>query len=253
MKQRTALFVTLFLLLQQPVWAQLRVSDTVVSTFMVMASYAFQLPGGDNAAYFGYNSTIGAGIQYKTGKNWIHSINGNFVFGDQVSNRSDLLQMISTTEGELIDGDGTFTSLALFQRGYHFYYQFGKIFNVLAPNPNGGIFVQGGMGYLAHYIHIESQFGTAPQIEDDYGKGYDKMRGGLSLLAETGYFFMSNSRVLNFKISLEYIYSRTASLRDYSFDIMARDERIYHDSYYGIRISWMIPTYRRAPDRYYYF
>ncbi len=253
MKHKSGYILLLFLLIHPAVWAQLRVSDTTVSTFMVKASYAFQLPGGDNQTYFGYNSTIGAGIQYKTGKNWIHSINGNFIFGDQVSNRNELLQMITTAEGELIDGDGTFTSLALFQRGYHFYYQFGKIFNVLAVNPNGGIFVQGGMGYLAHYIHIESQFGTAPQIEDDYGKGYDKMRGGLSLMAETGYFFMSNSRVLNFKISLEYIYSRSTSLREYSFDLMASDDHVYHDSYYGIRISWMIPTYRRAPEQYYYF
>jgi hypothetical protein len=240
-------------LLALNVKAQLRVSDTTVSTFMFKASYALQIPGGDHTAYFGMNSTIGAGVAYKTDKNWLHTVNGHFIFGDKVNNRSELLKMITTSTGELIDGDGTFASIALFQRGYHFNYQAGKIFNVFAPNPNSGILLQAGAGYLAHYIVIESQFGTAPQIDGDYAKGYDKMRGGFALSGEAGYMLMSNSRVLNFSLSIEYVHAFTRSMRDYSFDTMLKDDNNYTDSYLGFRLSWMIPTYRRAPDKYYYF
>jgi hypothetical protein len=253
MKFKAFLLMMLVWSMALNVKAQLRVSDTIVSTFMFKATYAFQIPGGDHTSYFGVNSTIGAGLIYKTNKNWLHQANGHFIFGDKVSNRSELLQMISTSTGEIIDGDGTFTSLVLFQRGYHFNYQAGKIINVFAPNPNSGIFVQAGAGFLAHYILIESQFGTAPQIRDDYAKGYDKMRGGFTLSGEAGYLLMSNSRVLNFSISVEYVHAFTRSMRDYSFDTMSKDNNNYNDSYLGFRLSWMIPTYKRAPDKYYYF
>jgi hypothetical protein len=245
--------IVLILLLPFAIQAQLRITDTIIATFLFKGSYALQFPGGDNTAYFGYNSTIGAGITYKTNKNWLHSLNANFIFGDQVTNRNELLQMITTSTGEIIDGDGTFTSLTLFQRGYHIHFQTGKIFNLFAPNPNSGIFIQGGAGFLSHHIRIESQFGTAPQIEGDYGKGYDKMRGGFALAAEAGYLLMSNSRVLNFSLSLEYIHAWTASMRDYNFESMGPDNNNYSDNYFGIRLSWMIPGYKRAPQAYYYY
>ncbi len=133
--------------------AQLRVSDTIISTFLFKGSYALQFPGGDNTAYFGFNSTIGGGIMYKTDKNWLHSMQANFIFGDQVTNRSELLQMITTSTGEIIDGDGTFTSLTLFQRGYHIHFQTGKIFNLLAPNPNSGfLYRQGPVSFRITFV-----------------------------------------------------------------------------------------------------
>lgn len=253
MKSRQVVYLLVFLLLTPSLKAQLRINDSVVSTFIFSASYAFQFPTADNKDYFGFNSNIGGGILYKTDKNWIHNLNGHFIFGDQVHNREALFHMISTSTGEIIDGDGTFTSLALFQRGYHFNIQSGKLINILAPNPNSGFFIQAGVGYLSHHIRIESQFGTAPQIEGDYGKGYDKMRGGIALSAQAGYLLMSNSRILNLSLSAEYIHAWTNSQRDYSFDTMAKDENKYNDSYFGLRLSWMIPTYRRAPQKYYYF
>jgi len=253
MKNVKLTVIVLAMLLPFALQAQLRISDTIISTFLFKGSYALQFPGGDNTDYFGFNSTIGPGITYKTDKNWLHSLNANFIFGDQVTNQDELLQLITTSTGELIDGDGTFTSLALFKRGYHIHFQTGKIFNLLAPNPNSGIFVQAGAGFLSHHIRIESQFGTAPQIEGDYGKGYDKMRGGFALAAEAGYLLMSNSRILNFSLSVEYIHAWTGSMRDYNFELMSTDNNSYSDSYMGIRLSWMIPAYKRAPQAYYFY
>ncbi len=37
-----------------------------------------------------------------------------FIFGDQVEDRAEILSLVSTSDGEVIDGNGLYTSLALF-------------------------------------------------------------------------------------------------------------------------------------------
>ena len=233
--------------------AQQSVKDSVVSTALFQASYAFQLPAGDLRERFGHNSQIAGVIGYKTNKNWLWNAHLGFIFGDQVKGREELLNMISTSTGEVIDGDGTYTSLALFERGFHLQGKAGKLFSTGKPNPNSGFFIQGGLGYLAHRIRIETQFGTAPQLAGDYAKGYDHLRGGFAHSLEAGYLFMGNKRIMNFSAGLEIISAYTRPLRDYSFDLMGRDTRKYTDHYIGLRVNWMIPGYRRAPLKYYYF
>ena len=233
--------------------AQMLVSDTVVSTFLFQASYGLQSPGRDLTTNFGINSSLGAVLSYKTSKNWLWNLQGSFIFGDQVKNRTTLLKQVSTASGEIIDGNGTYTSLALFERGTHIQLKAGKIFSFHKPNPNSGIYVTTGLGFLTHRIRIESQFGSAPQIQGDYAKGYDRMRGGFAHSLEAGYFLMSNSRMLNFSLGFEFIQAFTKSMRDYQFDLRGNDPNSYIDHYYGIRINWMIPMYKRAPQKYYYY
>lgn len=233
--------------------AQQSIADSVVSSLLFQASYAIQLPAGDLAERYGYNSQIAGVIGYKTNKNWLWNAHLGFIFGDQVKGRQELLRMISTSTGEVIDGDGTYTSLALLQRGFHLQAKAGKIFTTRKPNPNSGIYVQGGLGYLAQRIRIETQFGTAPQLAGDYAKGYDHLRGGFAHSIDAGYFFMGNKRTLNFSAGFEWIAAYTRPMREYSFELMRRDTRKYTDHYIGLRINWMIPGYRRAPQKYYYY
>jgi len=251
--KNTISFLLIVLLFPAVLLGQRRVSDTAVSSVLFHATYAYQIAGADLTETFGNNSTIGGGVSYKSTSNWLIGGYGHFIFGDQVNNRSQLLSLITTNQGEVIDGNGTYTSLALFERGYHFQLKGGKIFPLLGLNQNSGFFIQGAIGYLSHRIRIETQFGTAPQLMGDYVKGYDRMRGGFAYGGEIGYLLMSNARILNFSIALEYTIAKTKSLRDYDFDLMRKDDRKYTDQYMGIRISWMIPTYRRAPEKYYYY
>lgn len=242
-----------FLFSMMMVQSQHRVSDTTVSTMLLQASYSIQFPGKDVSTRFGVNSTVGAVIGYKTSKNWLWNAHLGFIFSDQVNGRDDLLKMISTSNGEVIDGDGTYTSLALFKRGYHFQAKAGKIIPNTGHNPNSGVYIMSGIGYLAHRILIETQFGTAPQLKGDYAKGYDRLRGGFAHSMETGYLLMSNNKILNLSLGFEFIHAYTKSLRDYNFDLMAPDLNSYTDHYYGIRLNWLFPAYKRAPQRYYYF
>lgn len=235
---------------------------------MVQVTYAAQFTGLDTHTDYGFTNTIGGSLIHKTQSGWIFTANGNFVFGNQIKQeRWQLLgEGITTVYGEVIGGGGLPSSLAFFQRGAHFQAEVGRLFP-LAPNPNSGIFVQFGLGYLWNRLKIEYQIeaqNTPYQLINDYQYGYDRKRGGPAFHVEAGYMLLSNARVYNLSVSLEVTYARTKDLRDYDFrvfydengepHIMGRTDNNpwYNDFYYGIRISWMIPFYQRQPDAYYY-
>lgn len=79
------------------------------------------------------------------------------------------------------------------------------------------------------------------------------MRGGFAYSGEIGYMYMSNSRLLNFSISLEFVQAHTKPLREWDFNLMMKDTNSYVDRYWGIRFSIYIPTYKRMPAEYYYY
>lgn len=235
--------------------AQYDIKKEQISTWMFQVTYAYQFPGQDTKVLYKNNNSIGGSVCFKTDKNWIFSFNGNFISGNEVNiTREELFGDILDNNGEIITGDGIYGSYALFERGTHFQLKAGKIFPVLSPNPNCGFFVQGGLGYL--YNRIRTEFGSyaspPPALAGDYPYGYDRMRGGFAWSGEIGYLFLSNSRVLNFSISLEFIQAYTKALRKWDFNMMKKDTNHYIDQYIGIRAAVYIPTYRRKPAEYYY-
>lgn len=243
--------------------AQRSVSDSTISAFIPNISYAFQIPGGDIAKRYGYNSTIGGGFFYKTKKNLLLSLDVNFIFGNQIKNADSILWMVLTNSGYIIDGNGTYASYAIYQRGYSLNFRAGKVLKFLQANPNSGLMLMGGIGYLTHRMRIDVQHETAPQLKDDYGKGYDRLAGGFNLNQFIGYFYMGRSRILNFYAGLEFYQAFTKSLRDRDFDrliydqdndsykVVGKDNTNYLDLFFGIKIGWMLPVYSRAPERYY--
>lgn len=236
--------------------AQYDIKKEKIQTWLFQATYAYQFPGGDTKTLYGQNHSIGGSVFFKTENNWLFSINGNFITGNDVKiTRQELYGDILDHNGEIITGDGIYGSYANFERGAHFQIRVGKIFPVLAPNPNCGFFVQGGLGYL--YNRIKTEFGSyaspPPALAGDYPYGYDRMRGGFAWSGEIGYLFLSNSRVLNFSLSFEFTQAFTKSLREWDFNLRAKDTNSYIDQYVGIRAAIYIPTYKRKPADYYYF
>lgn len=248
----------LFLLVVLPFMldAQKDIRKECISTTMFSATYSYQFPGADTKILYKNNSTVGASVMYKTNKNWIWSANANFIFSEGIrASREDVLGIILDKNGELITGDGIVGSYAMFERGYNLEAKVGKIFNVLAPNPNCGFFVNAGLGYLQNRIRIEfsSYASTPPNLADDYRYGYDRMRGGLAYSGEIGYLYMSNSRLLNFSLSLEFKQAHSKPMRQWDFNMMGPDLKTYLDRYWGIRFAVYIPTYKRMPADYYYY
>lgn len=244
------------------------IKKEVVPTAMFGATYAALFPGFDTRANYGFSNTIGGVFIDKTSQNWLFALNASMIFGNQLKgSRIDILgEGITTPTGEIIGGGGLFSSMAFFQRGLLLQAQVGKLFPY-KPNPNSGFFVQGGLGYLTNRIKIEYQVEAQDDpycVMEDYQYGYDQMRGGPAFHLESGYLLMSSSKIYNCTVSLEFTYARTKSLRDYDFRVFYDDNgepytmgytdksKRFNDFYYGIRISWLFPTYQRQPEAYYY-
>ncbi len=237
----------------QTTCAQVSPADSSIGAFIPNFAFSYQFPGGDMAQEFGSNATIGGGFLLKSKTNWLLSADFNYIFGGTVKNEAEILKMVLNKDGYIIDGNGTYALYSVYERGYSINLRVGKILNLLSANPNSGVMLMGGAGFLSHFVKIDNQHRTAPQVSGDYAKGYDHLRGGFTFNEFVGYFFMGNSRVLNFYAGFEFYQAFTRSQRDYTFDLMRKDTKKYTDLFYGIKIGWMIPVYKRSPRAYYYY
>jgi hypothetical protein len=251
MKHLFTVLGVLFILSTQ---AQYSANDTNLNIPMFYAAYSFQVPGGDLADRFGTSSTIGGGFRYKTASNWLFDGEFSFIFGGEVKNEDELMSNLRTETGEIIDMSGNFGFVTTYERGYHINFKFGKVIPVLSPNPNSGIVLMGGVGYLQHKIRIQVENNNIPQLDGDYKKGYDRLAGGPSLTEFVGYLYLSDNRLLNFYGGLEFVQGWTKPLRDVNFDTMEPDpiqNRL--DLFTGIKLGWIIPIFQRQPEKFYYY
>jgi len=253
MRHKTILFFSALFLATTGVTAQVNIRDSSISMPLIYATYGYQFPGGDLAEQFGSNSSIGGGVMLKTKKNWIIGVEGNFMFGQSVRNSDSLLRSISTSEGFLIDANGYYADLVYYERGYNFLFKFGKVIPLLSPNPNCGFTLLAGAGYIQDKIRIHNPGNTAPQLDGDYKKGYDRLNGGIAVTGSIGYMYLSNKRLLNFSGALEFMQAWTNPYRERNFDTGMKDTRKLSSQFYTIRVTWYIPLYRRAPKEYYMY
>lgn len=240
-----------FLICVQSASAQFNVRDSTVSFFMIGGTFAYQVPGGDLADRFGVDYNVGGTFQWKTKKNWIFGVDGNFFFSENVK-ETNILEKISTSQGYIIGADGYYADVFLYERGFNFSAKAGKIFPVIGPNPNSGLITTLSVGLLQHKIRIEDSGNIAPQVSDDYKKGYDRLSNGLSLTEFIGYINFGSRRLVNFMVGFELTQAFTKSRRDYNFDTMMRDDKTRLDLLFGFRVAWIIPLYKRTPREYYY-
>ncbi len=219
---------------------------------MMFASYAYQWPGGDLADRFGANSTIGPGFLTKTEGNWLFGVDANFIFGNRIKEDS-LLQNLLTSDGYIIDQQGQYADMSLFERGFYSSFKFGKIIPVFGSNVNSGLMLMGGAGYMQHKIRIEVVNNTVPQVNGDYKKGYDRLTAGFQVNQFIGYMYIGDSQIANFFAGFEFVQSWTQNRRSMNFDEGRRDDKKRFDMLYGIKIGWIIPFSRRQPKDFYYY
>lgn len=248
------LFLMLSLGLFLELGAQTNVKDTTLSIPMFYAAYAAQIPGGDLADRYGWNSNIGGGFMWKMQSNWLIGADFNYLFGKDIKIKNRVMTNLFTENGNIIDQSGSYASFNMVERGYYFTGKFGKVIPVLSPNPNSGIVLIAGIGYLQHKIRIEVLNNTAPQLNGDYKRGYDRLAGGPVLNGFAGYMHLSNKRLLNFFGGFDFSMAFTRPLRDVNFDTMLPDP-VQHrkDLLSGFRVGWIFPIFSREPNPYYYF
>lgn len=243
--------IGIFYLLSPSLQCQ-NLSDSTFSAGLILIDYSYDIPGGDLTSRFGANSDLGGGFLFKTRQNWLFGVKGGYLFGDRVK-EDDLFRNIITSEDFVIDKGGTFADIYLYERGYYFSGNIGKIISFGRPNPNSGILFTLGGGYLRHKIRIENPDKTAPQVEGDYKKGYDRLTAGYCASQFLGYIFFSNKKIYNFYGGIECKEAWTSSLREYDFDNRAKDDRKRLDVLIGFKLGWVIPFYQKTTQAFYYY
>ncbi|MDZ7743336.1 MAG: hypothetical protein U5Q03_16760 [Bacteroidota bacterium] len=235
-----------------PASAQKDVENEALNVPMFSAAYAYQFPGGDMAEQFGSNSVLGGDFKVKFKSGWIIGADYSYLFGPNIKNRNQILKWVKNSEGELIDQTGGYAAWQMFERGFYSTVKVGKLFPSLGHNPNSGPFFTLGFGYMQHKIRFDVENNTVPQLNGDYKRGYDRLRGGFAAKQFIGYLYMGNTRVINFYAGIEIVEGWTKDLRDYSFDEMKYNSGTSFDLLIGVKVGWFIPIHGRAPEKFYY-
>jgi hypothetical protein len=251
MRLARLLFAPLALLVQAPSYAQGTLQDTSIMMVPLTFSYAYQLPTGNMAERFGWNNNVAFGAAVKFKSNYSLGLEGSFIFGNQVNDRG-MLSGITTSNGVIVNQDGDPAKILLFERGYTIVAVAGKVIPVAGPNPNSGILLRLGGGYMRHKVLIQSQNDVVPALEDDYLQGYDRLSAGPMALFYAGYQHLSNNRLINFSIGFEMDLGFTRSLRPYDFDRGKASTDMRFDGLNGIRFGWILPIYHARDDRQFY-
>lgn len=245
-------WITLALIgLARPCYAQGTIRDTTLSMVVISAGYAHQVPGGDLADRFGLNSNIGLSAARKTRSNYLLGVEGSFIFGNKVV-EPGILNNVINSAGQIIDQDGQMADVFLFERGWTAFATVGRIFPILGPNPNSGLMVKLGGGYMRHKVRVQTQKNVVPQLEDEYLDGYDRLSAGPAALAFIGYQHFGNRRRVNFFVGVELMAGFTHALRLYNFDTEQYNTPERTDLLTGLRVGWSLPIYRRLDDRFRY-
>src|ERR1041385_1194001 len=148
------LFFLLFISFSSLLKSQVSIKDSSIYTPYIGISYGYYLPAGDMADRFGNNSTVQLDINFKLRSNWIIGLNGSYFFGRGV--KESLFDSISTSTGSIISREGVYSDIRLYERGFTVAGTVGHLFTFKKPNPNSGILVNAGVGFMQHKIRIEA-------------------------------------------------------------------------------------------------
>ena len=231
--------------------AQSGIRDTSITIVPITLSYAYQLPGGDMAERFGANNNLGLSASVKFKSNYSLGLEGGFIFGNKVHDRSILREM-TTANGVVVNQQGEPAKILLFERGYTVVAFAGKVIPIAGPNPNSGILLKLGAGYMRHKLLVQHQNDVLPGLEGEYLKGYDRLSAGPMGMFFAGYQHLSNNKFINFMVGFEVNIAFTESLRPFHFDTGKAAGGQQVDGLNGLRFGWTLPIYKARDDRQFY-
>ena len=233
-------------------FAQENITEDIIRIPMLNLNASYHSPGGDLANRFGNSSLFGVGFQLKNKKNNYWGIELAGLTGSKVR-EDDILDIITAGAVDIINVNGNTSSIRFWERGAHTQFTLGKIFPVIGPNENSGLFIQGGFGYMYHKIRIEDIGNLSPQLNSDMLKGYDRLSMGLTTSELIGYRFFSNSQKINFYIGIEFIQAFTEDVRQYDYNSQQSYKEKRLDLLSGIKFGWTFPLYKKSDNQYYYY
>jgi hypothetical protein len=214
-------------------------------------NYKFQLTSGDLNKLWGFNHEIGLSVDNKFKNGLTVGLSTGFIFGNQLKDTTIFVDLVNEYGTITAMNSGEPANILFLMRGMTANINAGYVFNKLGNNPNSGLWIQGGAGFLMHKIRIESLYDDVPQLEGDYRKGYDRLHMGFQFKEFIGYLFQADKRFFNFYGGFEFIQGFTQNQRAYNFDLNGPDPGTKLDFFWGVKVGWLVPIYKRkAKDIY---
>jgi len=209
------------------------------------------LPAADMAKRFGTSVRVGPSFMYKTASSWMFGVKGDFFFGNQVREDS-LMYNIRDRDGSFINQNSQRSNAGLFERGYMIGLQAGKILPLTKTNPNNGILILTGAGFMQHKITITDLDKKISQVSGEYKKGYDRLSNGIYLEQFVGYNHFDPGGLLNFHIGLDVVAGFNQGRRTYLFDVQRPGTDKRFDVLFGIRGGLYIPVFHQKSEEVYF-
>lgn len=251
MKLRSLVLIAL--LIHFSGWSQRNIKDSIIGTPWVAIHYGSNWTSGDLADRYGFFNHLGAMAGYKTKRNWVYGLDGNFMFGNNIR-MTGLFDHLTDYQGNISDENGDIGKVVLFSRGFNVNLMVGKVIPVWGRNANSGIYIHTGVGYLQHKLRIETNDQVVPSLELKYKKGYDRFTSGINFHQFLGYAFLANQGIVNFYGGFYMQEGLTYNRRDIFFDRPNEPvpKGMMLDIQIGFKVGWFIPVYQRKPKDYYF-
>ncbi len=202
-------------------------------------SYAYQQPSGMLLKRFGFSNSLGFSTSYKFGPNIFIQGGIDVFFGSDVK-ETGILDSITGPSGQLIDAQGNLISVKLYQRGYVWHFNIGKIIPLSRMNLNSGLLFTGGCGFMQHKIKFQYSRGTVPQLDGQNFMGYDRLTNGLMLRGFVGYQRIDPLGMFNYFAGVEFLQGYTYNRRSLNYDTRVRELARRNDILTGIKIGIMV-------------
>ena len=206
--------------------------------------YGMEFPFADMSDRFGRNLKFTVGAEKMTASNWIFGLEFSYMFGDSV--KEDVVSNLRLSNGNILGADNAYAEVFTRQRGVFFGANVGKLIP-LSSTSRSGIRITGAAGILAHYVRVQDEVRSLPQIEGDYLKGYDRLTRGLAFREFIGYQHVSKR--VNFYIGIEFTQGFTSSVREVNFDTgLPTNKDTRFDGLIGLKAAWILPFFGDYED-----
>lgn len=251
MLTRNSLILILSFLAHTFIFAQRNVNKEVISTPMVGLHYTSIFPAGDLKERYGYLNQLGLTAGYKDKSNFVYGIEGNFYFGNRVTNDS-IFKFMTDNLGNISEADGQFAVVQLMSRGFNIHAHVGKIFPVFGSNPNSGLYVSFGAGYSLLRYRIQTTYDFVPILEAENTKLYDRQTIGFSMHQFIGYSLINANRPIHFYAGIYANQGFSTFTRSWFYDQGPSPDGLLRDFQFGLRAGWYVPIYKRKARTIYF-
>ncbi len=232
--------------------AQVNVKDSIVFAPLIDFTYSYNIPGGDLSQRFGNHSEIGVAFLIKTNKNFLYGLDWTYIFGDEVKDLS-FADGFRDKNGGIMANNGLFSEIYFVERGFTLSAKVGQVLNLFSANPNSGVMVMAGIGFLQHKIKFEDKYEEVPLLSgDSYYPGYDRLTNGVLFTEFIGYRLLSSRRLINLFAGFEFRQALTQNRREINFDTGLKDDANRLELTTGFKVGFTLPLYKPTPQDYYY-